>query len=205
MAETLKPLVEAAQEGDREALNELAGCVDRFVRIFHGSLSKSVRLGYGSTIDFVVEGIAESLNKLDAFEYRSDEEFYAWVAVHIRNRIRGTGRAAHSQKRGARPAALDAVAEVAANAPSVSMNAQSAEMRDAVGHALLDLQRDYPQEMEVVLMKVFEERTWPQIRAGLGLSSDKRARTLFAKGVERLRPAVEERLGPDAFGEMLGV
>lgn len=205
MAETLRALVETAKNGDREALNELAGCVDRFVRIFHGSLSNSVRLGYGSTIDFVVEGIAESLNKLDNFEYRSDEEFYGWVAAHIRNRIRGTGRAAHSQKRGARPAALDAVGEVASDAPSVANDAQSAELREAVGHALLDLQRDYPQEMEAVLMKVFEERTWPQIRASLALSSDKRARTLFAKGVERLRPAVEKRLGPDAFGEMLGM
>ena len=204
MAETLQPLVEAAQRGDRAALNELAGCVDRFVRIFHGSLSSTVRLGYGSTIDFVVEGIAESLHKIGDFEYRSDEEFYGWVAAHIRNRIRGTGRAAHSQKRGSRPAPLDAVGEVAAGGLSVSAGAQSAELREAVGHALLEVQREYPQEMEVVLMKVFEERTWPQIRAALELTSDKKARTLFARGVERLRPLVEKRLGPDAFGHVLG-
>ena len=85
-------LVEAAKEGDREAINTLSGCVDRFVRLFRGNLSRSVRRAYGSTIDFVCEGLAEAMSKLEDFEYRSDEEFYAWAARHIRSRIVSAGR-----------------------------------------------------------------------------------------------------------------
>ena len=52
MADSLRPLIEAAKGGDAAAINQLAGCVDRFVRIFSGSLSQSVRRAHGSTIDF---------------------------------------------------------------------------------------------------------------------------------------------------------
>jgi len=74
-----------------------------------------------------------------------------------------------------------------------------------VGSSILEVQASHPQEMEVVVRKVFEEETWPQIRAALELSSDKRARTLFVKGLERLRSLVEERLGTRSFEQLLGL
>jgi len=51
MVELLRPLVEEVRSGDRYALSRLAGCFDRFVRIFGGTLSRQMRKGYGSTID----------------------------------------------------------------------------------------------------------------------------------------------------------
>src|SRR6185295_8202133 len=80
MAEALRTLIETARKGDRQALNSLAGCVDRFVRIHSGALSNHLRKTYGSTVDFVLEGLAEALARLPEFEYRSDEQFYSWVS-----------------------------------------------------------------------------------------------------------------------------
>lgn len=205
MSETLRPLVEAAQRGDRQALNALAGCVDRFVRIFSGSLSRGVRQAYGSTIDFVLEGLAEAMASLGSFEYRSDEEFYAWASRFIRNRIISVGRDAARKKRAGRPASLDAQGEPpASDDPTASQALSRGEVRDCVGNALLEAQLAHPEEMEIVLLKVFEGHSWPEIREMLGLSSDKRARTLFARGVDLLRPRVEARLGHAGLEELLG-
>jgi hypothetical protein len=79
------------------------------------------------------------------------------------------------------------------------------EVRTAVARAVLELQLAHPEEMEIVVKKVFEGRSWTEIRAELGLSSEKRARTLFSHGVDRLRPKVEAALGEEAFAEFVGL
>lgn len=206
MKQTLRTLVEAAQQGDREAINTLSGCVDRFVRLFSGNLSRSVRRAYGSTIDFVCEGLAEAMSRIEDFEYRSDEEFYAWAARHIRNRIVTAGRHESRKKRSGNRQDLgeqDGLLE--SPDPTASQIISKKEMRDAVGQALVDLQLQYPQEMEVVLLKVFESESWSTIQRALGLSSLKRARTLFARGIDLLRPEVEKNLGRPAVEEFLGL
>lgn len=204
MTEKLRPLIEAAKGGDRQALNSLARCVDRFVRIFHGSISKHLRQTAGSTIDFVLEGLAEALAHLPEFEYRSDEQFYAWISCHIRSRILSAAREAGRRKRAGRPLAFGSQAEgLAAPDASPSSLLSIEEVRAAIGQALIDLQIEHPQEMEVVTLKVFEGESWPAIRDQLQLTSDKRARTLFARGLDLLRPRVEARLGEDALLEFL--
>lgn len=206
MAETLRPLVLAAQAGDRRALNTLAGCVDRFVRIFSGRLSGRIRRSQGSTIDFVLEGLAEAFAHLADFEYKSDEEFYGWAAAHVRNRIAAAGRAESRLKRGAEPRTLgDEDAEVAAEATTASQILSDEEVRTALGRAVLELQVEHPEEMEAVLLRVFEERSWSELVEDMGLSSMKRARTLFAVGIDLLRPRVEQALGKAALWESLGL
>jgi len=206
MTQTLRPLVEAAKQGDREAINTLSGCVDRFVRLFRGNLSRSVRRAYGSTIDFVCEGLAEAMSRLEDFEYRSDEEFYAWASRHIRNRIVSAGRHGGRQKRAGHPQDLgEADGQLESPDPTASQIVSKKEVRDAAGKALVDLQLRYPEEMDVVLLKVFEGESWASIQQILGLSSQKRARTLFARGVDFLRPEVEKNLGRPAIEEFLGL
>ena len=207
MADNLRSVVQAAQAGDRQALNALAGCVDRFARIFHGKLSRRLRQGYGSTIDFVLEGLAEAFADLAHFEYRSDEEFYAWAAMHIRNRITSAGRDASRQKRGQdqlQPLGDD-LPDVEAEGATASQLIADAEVREATGRALLGLQLEHADEMEAVLLRVFEDQSWSEMRQTLGLTSDKRARTLFAKGIDRLRPRVEQALGKPALMDLLGL
>ena len=46
--------------------------------------------------------------------------------------------------------------------------------------------------------------TWPEVRDAMSLTSDKRARTLVARGFDLLKPRLEERLGPDVMREFLG-
>ncbi|MBI4602589.1 MAG: hypothetical protein HY721_11575 [Planctomycetes bacterium] len=204
MADTLRPLIERAKAGDREALSALAGCVDRFVRIFSGSLSQSVRRAYGSTVDFVLEGLAEALSKLEAFEYRSDEDFYAWAKRFIRNRIVDAGRREGREKRAGRPVVLgDHAGLVESPGPTASQIVCKEEVRAAAARAILELQVEHPREMEAVLLKVFEGQSWPELKDALGLSSEKRARTLFARGLEILRPHVERSLGPAVVAEFL--
>lgn len=205
MPSALQPLVEAARAGDRRALNDLARCVDRFVRIFSGSLSRRVRQSYGSTVDFVLEGLAEALSKLDEFEYRSDEEFYGWITRLIRSRIIDAERREGCQKRDGRPHRLTSRDGAPPSPdPTASAIVAAEEIRAAFANALLELQVNHPLEMDVLLLKIFEGQTWPEIRALLGLSSEKRARTLYARGLDLLRPQVERVLGREAYQEFLG-
>ena len=202
---TLRPLVEAAQAGDRDALDQLAGCVDRFVRIFHGKLSRRVRRSQGSTIDFVLEGMAHALAGIERFRYESDEHFYAWIASSIRGRMADAWRGEARQKRAGRPGPIgEGDFEPVAGDPSVSRIVSDAELRERVGGAILDLQVAHADEMEAVVLKLFEDATWPRIRAVMGLRSDHRARTLFARGIDRLRPCLESALGEGSVDAIIG-
>ncbi|MBI4600994.1 MAG: sigma-70 family RNA polymerase sigma factor [Planctomycetes bacterium] len=202
----MRPLIEAARSGDPRARNALAGCLERFLRLFSGTLTRQVRRAQGSTLDFVNEGLAEALARLGEFEYRTDEEFYAWVGRLIRSRMVDAIRREARKKRDGKPAAIEGgSAGPAARGPTPSEAVSAAEVRDVVRRALLELQVDHPQEMEVVLLKVFEDESWRSIQETLGLSSMKRARTLCARGLDLLRPRIEESLGPTAFEEYLGL
>jgi len=204
MSDDLRPLIDAARAGDRRALDALAGCVDRFVRLFSGSLSPAMRRAQGSTVDFVLEGLSEAFSRLDGFEYTTDHEFYAWAARHIRHRIIDTGRGESRKKRGGNPAPLgDAAADVAGRDPTASQAASAREARDIAAQALLALQVDHPEEMEAVVLKVYEGLSWPELKDAMGLTSEKRARTLVARGLELLRPRVERALGPGGTGTLL--
>jgi RNA polymerase sigma factor (sigma-70 family) len=205
MSHDLRPLIDAARGGDRGALNTLAACVDRFVRIFSGSLSEQVRRSQGSTIDFVLEGLAEALSKLEGFEYSNDQEFYAWAGRFIRHRIIDAGRRESRQRRSGRPHALgDLAGQVADAGPTASQIASREEVRAATGRALLELQLEHPGEMHAVLLKVFEGQSWPEVKEAMGLSSEKRARTLVARGLELLRPRLESLLGGAVLEEFIG-
>lgn len=194
MAETLRGLVAAAQRGDAEALGALAGCVDRFQRMFRGSLSPQVRRAQGSTIDFVLEGVARALAEIGRFEYESDEHFYAWITRAIRGRIIDGWRGESRQKRAGRPVSLEArVSDPAARDASISEEAGRRELREAIANAVLEEQLVHPQEMEVVVLKVFDGESWSGIRNLLELSSEQKARTLFARGLDLLRVRIRDR------------
>src|SRR6266511_4352960 len=157
MAEALRTLIETARKGDRQARNSLAGCVDRFVRIHSGALSNHLRKTCGSTMDFVLEGLAEALARLPGFEYRSDEQFYAWVSYYIRNRIADAARQEAADKRAGRPLTLASETPISLCAnPSPSTIMASEELRTAVGKAILELQMEHPLEMEVAVLRLFE-------------------------------------------------
>ncbi len=206
MSQSLRPLIEAARAGDRDARNAIAGCVDRFVRLFSGSLSRQARRACGSTIDFVNEGLAEALAKLGEFEYRSDEEFYGWVGRLIRSRILDAVRRQNAGKRAGNPLPLEEGIDAAApGSGSPSRLAVEEEVRDAVRRAVLDLQVEHAGEMEAVVLKVFDGLSWQQVQDCMALSSQKRARTLCARGLDLLRPRVESVLGDSAFEEYLGL
>jgi RNA polymerase sigma factor (sigma-70 family) len=206
MSQLLRPLIDLARSGDRPAKEALAGCVDRFVRLFSGSLTGQVRRTCGSTIDFVNEGLAEAIARLPEFEFQSDEEFYGWVARIIRSRMLDAVRREGRKKRAGRPLPLEeGLAVLAAAAPSPSEVISQEELRGAVRQAILDVQLEHPQEMEVVLLKLFEGESWKAIQDSLGLSSEKRARTLCARGIDLLRPRIQHALGDGAFEEYLGL
>ena len=205
MADELRPIIEAAKRGDRMALERLGACADRFIRIFSGKLSRRVRRTRGSTVDFVLEGLAEALAHLPEYEYRSDETFYAWVARHIEHRIIDVHRAEGRDKRAAEPVPLagqggatsgGSVGPPAAG-PSPSQVVSSAEVLHALGSAILSVQVEHPREMEAVVLKLFEECSFPEISERLSLDSEKSARLLFAQGIELLRPRVRRLTGSD--------
>ena len=204
MAEALSTLVEAAQAGDRQALESLAGCADRFVRMFRGQLSQQVRRTQGSTLDFVLEGIARALADIESFEYQSDEHFYAWVTRVIRHRIVDVGRGENRAKRAGRPTSLAAeLAEPAGRDPSASAVLGKEELRQHIADAVLAVQLEHPREMEVVVLKIFEQESWRGIRALLELGSEQKARTMFARGIDQLRRHMKERHPDVDFRELI--
>lgn len=206
MSDLLRPVIEAARQGDERARSALAGCVDRFVRLFSGSLSQQVRRTCGSTLDFVNEGLAEALSRLGEFEYRSDEEFYGWVSRLIKSRILDAVRRQESKKRGGRPVALEeGLDSPIASGSSPSQAAAASEVREAVKAAMLELQVTHPEEMEAVLLKVFEDLSWSDLKDWLELSSVKRGRLLCARGLDLLRPRIAAAVGRAAFEEYLGL
>lgn len=202
MAEDLRPIIEAAKGGDRSALERLAGCADRFLRIFSGKLSRRVRRARGSTVDFVLEGLGEALAHLTDYEYRSDEAFYAWIARHIRSKIIDAHRAEGRAKRDAPAVPLEdpggeSSRGPAADGPSPSRVISDRETLHALGSAILAVQVDHPREMEAVTLKVFEGCSFPEISERLSLESEKRARILVARGIDLLRPRVRRLTGSD--------
>lgn len=201
MAEDLRSIIEAAKGGDRSALERLAGCADRFLRIFSGKLSRRVRRSRGSTVDFVLEGLGEALARLQDYEYRSDETFYAWIARHIRSKIIDAHRAEGRAKRGAPAVPLQdsggSSRGPAADEPSPSRVVSARETLHALGSAVLAIQVDHPQEMEAVTLKVFEGYSFPEISERMALDSEKRARILVARGIDLLRPRVRRLTGSD--------
>lgn len=204
MSDSLRPLIDQARAGDPRALNALACCADRFLRVFSGSLSSSIRRAQGSTIDFVLEGLAEALSRLGERQFATDKDFYAWVASHIRHKIIDAGRHETRKKRGGKPAALGEHAELVESPdPTASEIACRREVLEATGQALLELQTSHPEEMEAVVLKVFEGHSWPELKDAMGLTSEKRGRTLFARGLELLRPRIETALGADVMAEFL--
>ena len=206
MAVALRPLIEAARRGDRQALNSLAGCVDRFVRIHSGSLSSHLRRTHGSTVDFVLEGLAEALARVASFDYQSDEQFYAWVSHYIRGRIVDAARHEQAARRAGRPLPLREDGEEQA-APGVTPSAilSREELNGELIRTLLELQVEHPREMEVIVQKLFEGQTWSEICSRFELGSEKKARVLFARGLDLLRPRVKERLGAEAVRDLLGL
>ena len=206
MSEALRPLVEAAKAGDRRALEELAGCVDRFARIFRGSLSGHLRKVQGSTVDFVLEGLAEAFADLGSFKYQSDEQFYAWISRTIRSRMVDAWRHERRQKRAGRPVSMqEGNLDPPAGDPTASALVSDEELRAAVGKAILELQLSHAKEMEVVVLRVFEGRSWSFIRELQDLASDTPARTLFARGIELLSPRIQKALGTKKLDETLGI
>ncbi len=166
-------------------------------------MSRHLRKSCGSTVDFVLEGLAEALAQIRGFQYESDEQFYAWISRHIRNHIVDAARWEGRQKRAGRPSPLGTAAgDVESPGPAASTILSTSKIRDAIVEALVDLQVEHPREMEVLVRKLFEEQSWSLIREELLLSSVKRVRTLFARGVDRLRPHVERRLGETALREL---
>jgi RNA polymerase sigma factor (sigma-70 family) len=202
MSAELLPIIEAAKSGDRAALERLGKCADRFLRIFSGKLSSRVRRTRGSTMDFVLEGLAEALSHLSEHEYQSDESFYAWVSRHIQHKIIDAHRAEGRRKRAAEPLPLDAregsrMEAPAAHQQSPSQAASAGEVLQALGSAILAVQVEHSLEMEAVVLKVYEGKSFPEISDELSLGSEKCARILFAKGLELLRPRVRRLTGSD--------
>jgi len=156
-------------------------------------------------VDFVLEGLADAMARISEFEYRSDEQFYAWVSRCIRNRIVDAAREEQAARRAGRPLPL----EEGLNDPPARLQTPSTalfrdEMRAAIGDALVELQVKHPREMEAVVSKLFDDQTWPELRERFGLTSDKKARSLFARGIDLLRPLVKKSLGESAVREFLG-
>ena len=188
--------VRAAQDGDREALEDLfRRYLPRVARIV------SMRMGQGWREVGLDDDIAQE-TFLDAFaalkngKIRDDAAFCAWLARCAENNIRDQVRHGRSAKRGG--GAVHRFADLGESClgesilggddPTPSQYATANETEAALEQALLGLD---PRYREVICLRAYCGMSYRQIAETMGIPSENTANALFF----RARAELRERLG----------
>ncbi len=184
-------LLERARQGDREAL-------DAVFERSAGKLLALIRLRLGRDLRRQVESRdVLQATLLKAFEHRGDlraadtSSFMGWLARIAENEIRDLAAFHGRQRRDAgRNVALDdePAAELAAQVRSATSRLVWNEKAGQLERALESLEPDH---REVIVLRRFEELTYPEIGRRLGKSPDA-CRMLFARAMTALTAVLGE-------------
>lgn len=188
--ETSSLLLRRAREGSREALDTLfADCGEWLLALIRLRLGPDLRPHLDSG-DVLQETLLRAFQHLDDFEGESQRSLIAWLAAIACNEIRNQAEFLHRQRRDvARTVPLDAaVREVAATVRSevsrVHLGTEAARLEKAL-ESLGELQR------EAILLRNYEELSFPEIGQRLGKSPDA-SRMLYARAMVSLTTRVRK-------------
>src|SRR2546428_13850953 len=178
-------LIERARAGSGDALNAL------YAR-FAGKLLPLIRLRMGrsprtelESRDILQAVLLKSFQRMGQFDGSATGSLMAWMARIAENEIRDRADYHGRQRRdAARRVPLDALDERELPAPVRSALTQAilnedAERLERALEALTESQRD------IILLRQFEELTFPEIAARLGKSEDA-CRMMFARAMTAL-------------------
>jgi RNA polymerase sigma-70 factor (ECF subfamily) len=171
-------LLDRAQAGDEEALNQLfARHLPMLRRWTHGRLPRWAR-DIADTTDIVQETILETLKRLDRFQHRGDGALQAYLRQAVMNRIRNELR-----KR--------AVRGLNATIDSRVRDEGTSPLESAIGQELLEqydaaLARLKPEEREAVVSRVEFDLSYAELAEVLGKPSPDAARMTVVRALVRL-------------------
>ena len=178
-------LIERAKAGSDAALNALyARCAGKLLPLIRLRMGRSLRTELESR-DVLQTVLLKSFQRLGQFEGSATGSLMAWLARIAENEIRDRADYQGRQRRdAARRVPLDAVDERELPAPVRSALTQgilneNAERLERALEALTDSHR------EIILLRQFEELTFPEIATRLGKTEDA-CRMMFARAMTAL-------------------
>ena len=178
-------LIERARAGSGDALNALyTRCAGKLLPLIRLRMGRSLRTELESR-DILQAVLLKSFQRMGQFDGSATGSLMAWMARIAENEIRDRADYHGRQRRdAARRVPLDALDERELPAPVRSALTQAilnedAERLERALEALTESQRD------IILLRQFEELTFPEIAVRLGKSEDA-CRMMFARAMTAL-------------------
>lgn len=177
-------LIGRAQRSDKTAWQELVKRFGPTLEIaVHGRIPTALR-GRFSTDDVLQSAFVDVLGGLGDFQYEDDEKFRAWLkriaTRKLVDRIRTHTRLARAPEAENRPEGQDGALTGNSRTPSEIVG--EAEHQAAM---LAALTRMEPEDRDLIWLRLFQERTWPDVAKELGLTVSV-AQRRYTRALERL-------------------
>lgn len=198
-------LVQAAQGGDREALDDLLRrYTDRITRIVRIRLSAKLRRVVES-VDIVQETYRLAFQNIEKLELRSTASILQWLARIAENHMIDVHRFYYGQKRDKQrevniegPRDLSGIHLGDAAPPTDDLGpaelAERAEIKQLVDEAVAQLPDD---DREVILLRSYHGGTWEFCAQALGRPTAEATRQLHRRARIRLAKLLRDKLGPE--------
>ena len=171
-------LLEAARQGDQEAVNRLLQrCIPALRRWAHGRLPPSVR-GMDDTADLVQDTVIAALKKLDRFEARHQGALQAYLRQAVMNRIRDVIR--YRQRR---PQQVEISEGLADDQTSPLDQAIGAENIARYERALARLS---PADREAIIGRLELQYSYEELAVALDKPTASAARMTVTRAMKRL-------------------
>ena len=183
-------LFERARGGSSDALDALYGrCAGKLLPFIRLKMGRSLRRDLESR-DILQSVLLKSFERLKQFEGSGTRSLMAWLARIAENEIRDRADYAGRQRRDAdRRVSLDDAAEVPAAVRSALSQVILHEEGERVAGAIESLPEA---QRDIILLRQFEELTFPEIAARLGKREDA-CRMAFARAMTALTLALSEQ------------
>ncbi len=184
-------LIERARAGSGSALESLyARCAGKLLPLIRLRMGRSLRSELESQ-DVLQAVLLKSFQRIGQFEGRATGSLMAWMARIAENEIRDRADYQGRQRRdAARRVPLDEAEELPQPLRSALSQVIVTEETEHLERALESLPAG---QCEIILLRQFEELTFPEISARLGKSQDA-CRMMFARAMTALTLKLSGRL-----------
>jgi RNA polymerase sigma-70 factor (ECF subfamily) len=190
--------------GDREALDELIErdlpWIQQHVRRRLGPMLRA----RGETVDYVQDAMIEVLEYGPKFVSASQSRFRAMIARIVENTLRDQHDWFKAKRRAMsreQPLPSDSVLHIDGRHGEITRPSQNAVKAERESYVRLALELLEPDDRKVIMLRQWEEKSFPEIAEELHISTDS-ARMRFNRALPRLgRKVAELRAGNGQFDD----
>ena len=188
-------LVQAAQEGDNQALEDLfARYLPRVRRIVALRMGRHLH-AFAEVEDIVQQALLKAFTRLKTFEHRSEGSFRYWLARLVQDEIVACARRGGAKKRGGgrvrrfRDYPSQALSEsfFPAQGPSPSSVVHAREREQQIEAALLSMPQHH---REVIILRQFCGLSYKEIVEAMGFRQEESARKAWYRALQKLKKAL---------------